>query len=141
MNKTILSLIVCLISLIISAVATVIIRKRIVQIQDLPDTVIEEKERNNYVNTLTQKCYFTIIATVLNIINIFLPDSPLKFIVPALGIVICCYFLVGIMDEIDIFNVKKDDADVFQERIKEKEEELRLQKEIIENARKHKNKK
>ena len=114
----------------------VIIKRRITQIEELPETVIEEKEKQEYLSSLIQKSYFTIISIVLNAINIVLPDSSLKFLIPALGIVVCCYLLVGIMDEIDIFDVKKDDADVFQERFNEKKEELKLQKEILEQARK-----
>lgn len=131
MNKAIITIIICVISILVSALSVHFTKKRITQIGELPKTVLSEDQKEENIKSLTIQLYVMLGGFVLSAINIFLPDGLLKFLIPILVILIVGYLLINIMAEIDAFDVKKDDVDIYLERQQLKRDELQKQKDIL----------
>lgn len=116
--------------------------KRHKNIEELPTTVISKSVKISNLNKLQKNTKIFKVALILNIINLLVPNGLLKFLLPALTIVLVSNILVQLFEEIDTFNITKGQIDMVDEfkekrnqeirqKIKEREARIRKEKESL----------
>lgn len=138
MSKEFITIGICILSILASAVSAFITYRRIKQIDDLPEVAMSAQEKEKYSETLTKYIYILLGAVVLNVINIFLPDGLLKFIVPLVSVIVMGVILSSIMEDADAYDLKKDDVEIYLEEQERRKEEVKRQKELMEAEQKKK---
>lgn len=136
MSKEFITIGICILSILASVVSAFITYRRIKQIDDLPEVAISAQEKEKYNETLTRYIYVLLGAIILNVINIFLPDGLLKFVIPLFSVIIIGVILSSIMEDADAYDLKKDDVEVYLEEQEKRKEEIKRQKELMEAEQK-----
>ena len=136
MSKEFITIGICILSILASVVSAFITYRRIKQIDDLPEVAISAQEKEKYNETLTRYIYVLLGAIILNVINIFLPDGLLKFVIPLVSVIIIGVILSSIMEDADAYDLKKDDVEVYLEEQEKRKEEIKRQKELMEAEQK-----
>ena len=124
MSKEFITIGICILSILASVVSAFITYRRIKQIDDLPEVAISAQEKEKYNETLTRYIYVLLGAIILNVINIFLPDGLLKFVIPLVSVIIIGVILSSIMEDADAYDLKKDDVEVYLEEQEKRKEEI-----------------
>lgn len=138
MNKEIITLIICVLSILFSAIAMILIRKRSQNLMSLPDSILSENDKEESANTLSKRIYVTIGCLGVSVINTFISDGTIKFMVPILAMIVAGLMLSSTMEEMDAFDFKKDDVDIYLDQQEKRKEERREQKAKMEEARRQK---
>lgn len=132
MPKNIITLVICVIAIIISGVAVFLVRNRINQISQMPPEVFTRKEKETYLKELSIRLYIVLGFLVVSFINILLPDGLLKFIIPLLCAVVVGTLLSSIFEEVDSFDMTKDDVDIYLEEQEKRKNDMKKQRELME---------
>lgn len=138
MNKEIITLIICVLSILFSAIAMLLIRKRSQNLMSLPDSILSESDKEESANTLSKRIYVTIGCLGVSVVNAFIPDGTIKFMVPILAMIVAGLMLSSTMEEMDAFDFKKDDVDIYLDQQEKRREERKEQKAKMEEARRQK---
>lgn len=131
-----ISVIVCVIGIIISALSAFLIKKRINQINDLPTTILSTLEKEQQVASLNTRLYIALGCIGANVLNFILPDGLLKFMIPVVSVFVIGFIMSSTMEEADEFNVTKDEIDVYMEEQERRKKEADEQKKAMEEERK-----
>lgn len=138
MNKEIITLIICVLSILFSAIAMLLIRKRRQNLMSLPDSILSENDKEESADTLSKRIYVTIGCLGVSVINTFIPDGTIKFMIPILAIIVAGLMFSSTMEEMDAFDFKKDDVDIYLDQQEKRKEERKEQKAKMEEARRQK---
>ena len=111
-----------IIAIILVIVSMYFNAKRYNNIFSLPTSVINKKVKTDNLKKLSNNRYVFYILGALCLLNLFVPDGLLKFVVPGISIVIITNILLSLFEEIDYFNVTAGEVSAIQD-FKEKRRE------------------
>ena len=115
--------------------------KRYNNIFSLPTSVINKKVKADNLKKLSNNRYVFYVLGALCLLNLFLPDGLLKFVVPGISIIIITNILLSLFEEIDQFNVTATEVNAIQDfRDKRREDVMNRSKAREEQAQKNREK-
>lgn len=125
-----------IVSLVLIVVTMYFNVRRHNNIFSLPTYVISKKIKNDNLKKLKNNSYIFYVLLALNVVNLFLPNGLLKFVLPAVSIVIVTNILIQLFEEIDTFNVSKEDVNVINDFKDKRNAEVRKRAKERENNEK-----
>lgn len=114
--------------------------RRYNNIFSLPNSVINKKVKEDNLKKLSNNKYVFYILGALCLLNFFLPNGLLKFIVPAIVIIITTNILISLFEEIDCFNVTVDEVNAVQDFKEKRNAEIRKRAKAREEKENNKSK-